>query len=136
MKEKILLVDDEKEFLEVMVERMSARDMDVTTAASALEAIKLIENHSYDAVILDLMMPEMNGLAALKAMREKRPELQIILLTGHGTVEKGIAAMKLGAMDLVEKPADLNALTEKIKKARARTNAPNPPTALFDKDIT
>lgn len=119
MKEKILLVDDEKEFLDIMVERMSARDMEVTTAASALEAIKLIENHSYDAVILDLMMPEMDGLEALRAMKEKRPELQIILLTGHATVEKGIEAMKLGAMDLVQKPADLKALTEKIKKAQA-----------------
>ncbi|MFH0727970.1 MAG: response regulator [Pseudomonadota bacterium] len=119
MKEKILLVDDEKEFLEIMAERMSARDMEVTTAASALEAIKLIENHAYDAVVLDLMMPEMDGLDALKAMKDKRPELQIILLTGYATVEKGIEAMKLGAMDLVQKPADLKSLTEKIKKARA-----------------
>lgn len=119
MKEKILLVDDEKEFLEVMAERMSARDMEVTTAASALEAIKLIENHAYDAVVLDLMMPEMDGLDALKAMKDKRPELQIILLTGYATVEKGIEAMKLGAMDLVQKPADLQSLTEKIKKAQA-----------------
>jgi DNA-binding NtrC family response regulator len=119
MKEKILLVDDEKEFLEIMAERMSARDMDVTTAASAMEAIKLIETHSYDAVVLDLMMPEMDGLDALKAMKDKRPELQIILLTGYATVEKGIEAMKLGAMDLVQKPADLQSLTEKIKKAQA-----------------
>lgn len=119
MKEKILLVDDEKEFLEVMAERMNARDMDVTTAASALEAIKLIENNAYDAVVLDLMMPEMDGLDALKAMKDKRPELQIILLTGYATVEKGIEAMKLGAMDLVQKPADLQSLTEKIKKAQA-----------------
>lgn len=120
MKEKILLVDDEKDFLDIMSERMSARDMVVTTASSALDAIKLIENESYDAVVLDLMMPEMDGLQALKAIKEKRPELQIILLTGHATVEKGIEAMKLGAMDLVQKPADLKVLTEKIKKAQAQ----------------
>ncbi|MDX9788047.1 MAG: response regulator [Desulfobacterales bacterium] len=120
MKEKILLVDDEKDFLDIMSERMSARDMEVTTASSALDAIKLIENQSYDAVVLDLMMPEMDGLQALKAIKEKRPELQIILLTGHATVEKGIEAMKLGAMDLVQKPADLKVLTEKIKKAQAQ----------------
>lgn len=120
MKEKILLVDDEKDFLDIMSERMGARDMDVTTASSALDALKLIENESYDAVVLDLMMPEMDGLEALKIIKEKRPELQIILLTGHATVEKGIEAMKLGAMDLVQKPADLKLLTEKIKKAQAQ----------------
>lgn len=120
MKEKILLVDDEKEFLEVMGERLSARDMDVTTAGSAMDAIKLLENDTYDAVVLDLMMPEMDGLEALKVIKAKRPELQIILLTGHATVEKGIEAMKLGAMDLVQKPADLKLLTEKIQKAQAR----------------
>jgi DNA-binding NtrC family response regulator len=120
MKDKILLVDDENEFLEVMGERLSARDMEVTTAGSALDAIKLIENESYDAVVLDLQMPEMDGLEALKIIKAKRPELQIILLTGHATVEKGIEAMKLGAMDLVQKPADLKQLTEKIHKAQAR----------------
>lgn len=120
MKEKILLVDDEKDFLDIMSERMGARDMDVTTASSALDALKLIENETYDAVVLDLMMPEMDGLEALKIIKEKRPELQIILLTGHATVEKGIEAMKLGAMDLVQKPADLKLLTEKIKKAQAQ----------------
>jgi DNA-binding NtrC family response regulator len=119
MKERVLLVDDEKDFLEVMSERMSARDMEVTTASSAMDAIKLIENKTYDAIILDLMMPEMDGLEALKAMKEKNPDIQVILLTGHATVEKGIEAMKLGAMDLVQKPADLKALTEKIEKAQA-----------------
>ena len=120
MKEKILLVDDEQDFLDIMVERMSARDMEVTTASSAMEAVKMIETETYDAVVLDLMMPEVDGLEALQKIKAKRPELQIILLTGHATVEKGIEAMKLGAMDLVEKPADLKMLTEKIKKAQAQ----------------
>ncbi len=120
MKEKILLVDDEKDFLDTMVERMSARGMVVSTAASAAEAVRMIEQESFDAVVLDLMMPEVDGLEALKTIKAKQPDLQIILLTGYATVEKGIEAMKLGAMDLVEKPADLKLLTEKIKKAQAR----------------
>ncbi|MBW2367846.1 MAG: response regulator [Deltaproteobacteria bacterium] len=120
MKEKVLLIDDEKDFLEIMVERMSARDMDVSTATSGFDALKMIEKESYDAIVLDLMMPDMEGLEALKAIKAKRPELQVILLTGHATVEKGIEAMKLGAMDLIEKPADLEMLTEKIKNAQAR----------------
>ena len=120
MTEKVLLVDDEKDYLETLGERMRARDMDVTTAMSAKDALTKVGDEAYDAVILDLMMPEMDGLEALKALKEKRPELQIILLTGHATVEKGIEAMKMGAMDFVEKPADLAVLTEKIKKAQAK----------------
>ena len=120
MTEKVLLVDDEKDFLSIMSERMQTRGMDVSTAASAKEAIQLAETESFDAIILDLQMPEMDGLEALKALKAKKPELQIILLTGHATVERGIEAMKLGAMDLMEKPADLKILTEKIKKAQAK----------------
>ncbi|GAB6904898.1 Response regulator receiver protein (fragment) [Desulfosarcina cetonica] len=62
----------------------------------------------------------MDGIEALKAVKEKRPEMQIILLTGHATVEKGVEAMKAGALDFVEKPADLDALSEKIKKAQSK----------------
>ena len=117
MTERVLLVDDEEEFLEIMSERMRARDIEVTTSTSAREAINLIATETYDAVIMDFMMPEMDGIEALKAIKEKNPELQIILLTGHATVEKTVEAMKAGAMDLIEKPADLDALSEKIKTA-------------------
>jgi DNA-binding NtrC family response regulator len=120
MTEKVLLIDDEKDFLEIMSERMKTREIDVTTAESAVEALKKVEEESYDAIILDLQMPEMDGLEALKILKSKKPELQIILLTGHATVEKGVEAMKLGAMDLMEKPADLKILTEKIRKAHVK----------------
>ncbi len=120
MSEKILLVDDEEEFVKALGERMRNRGMNVSETTSPSEAIKKVESESFDAVILDLQMPEMDGLEALAALKKKQPELQIILLTGHATVEKGIEAMKLGAMDLVEKPADLKTLTEKIKKAQAK----------------
>jgi DNA-binding NtrC family response regulator len=120
MSEKILLVDDEKDFLDVMSERIEARGMDVTTADSAEKALKDVEAGGFDAIILDLMMPGMDGLQTLKAIKKKNPDLQVILLTGHATVEKGIEAMKLGAMDFLEKPADLDKLTEIIKKAQAR----------------
>ncbi|MFZ1985614.1 MAG: response regulator [Desulfatitalea sp.] len=120
MAEKILLVDDEKEFLTVMSERMTARGMDVTTADSAQEALQQVESGTYDAIVLDLKMPGMDGIETLKAIKMRNPTLQVILLTGHATLEKGIEAMKLGAMDFVEKPADLNTLTEKIRTAQAR----------------
>lgn len=120
MSEKILLVDDEKDFLDVMSERFEARGMSVTTADSAAKALEQVAAGGFDAIILDLMMPGMDGLQALKAIKEKNPELQVILLTGQATVQKGIEAMKLGAMDFVEKPADLDKLTGIIKKAQAR----------------
>ncbi|MFH2067218.1 MAG: response regulator [Pseudomonadota bacterium] len=120
MTEKVLLVDDEQEFIDTLAERMRSRGMEVETSTSPKSALKLVEEGSFDAVVLDLQMPEMDGLEALKILKEKRPELQVILLTGHATVEKGIEAMKLGAMDLVEKPADLSVLTEKIHKAQAK----------------
>ena len=119
MSEKVLLVDDELDFLEAMSERMTARGMEVTTASSAKEAIEIIEKISFDAIILDFQMPEMDGMQALQTIKAKRPESQIILLTGYATLEKGVEAMKIGATDFIEKPADLEALSDKIKKAKA-----------------
>lgn len=119
MTDKVLIVDDEQDFLNIISDRLTARDMNVSTAASAKEAIKQIDEESFDAVVLDLQMPEMDGLETLKVMKEKNPDLQVILLTGHATVEKGIEAMKLGAMDLIEKPADLATIVERIKRAKA-----------------
>jgi CheY-like chemotaxis protein len=115
--EKILLVDDDEDFLEIMAERLQARGMDVTTSSSPSEALIKIEKESFDAVVVDFMMPDMLGLDVLKEIRMKKPELQIILLTGYATMETGLEAMKLGAMSFVEKPVDLSVLTEKIKKA-------------------
>jgi len=120
MAEKILLVDDEREFLDTLSERMRARGIDVTTSASALEALQAVERGSFDAVVLDLMMPGMDGLEALRILKQKDPKLQVILLTGHATVEKGVEAIKSGAMDLLEKPADIDTLTEKIRQASAQ----------------
>jgi DNA-binding NtrC family response regulator len=120
MANKVLLVDDEQDFLEVMSERMENRGMEVSTANSAQEALEKIELEAFDAIILDFMMPEMDGLETIKAIKKIKPELQIILLTGQATLEKGVEAMKLGAMDVLEKPADIEVLAEKVEKAGAK----------------
>jgi DNA-binding NtrC family response regulator len=120
MTDKVLLVDDEKDFLDALAERMRTRDIDVTKSTSAKDALKKVETGSYDAVVLDLLMPEMDGLEALKILLAKDPKLQVILLTGHATVQKGVEAMKLGAMELLEKPTNFETLMDRIKKARAR----------------
>ncbi len=117
MNARVLIVDDEKEFLEAMGERISARGMDVSTSMSAREALEKIEQESFDAIIMDFQMPGMDGIEALKAIKAKKPELQIILLTGHASVKKGVEAMKEGALDYIEKPADMDEITQKIKEA-------------------
>jgi DNA-binding NtrC family response regulator len=118
MAAKILIVDDEKEFLDILAERLGVRGMDVSTATSAEDALQMIAEAMYDVVILDFMMPALDGFKALKLLKQKRPEVQIILLTGNVPEQKYIEAKKLGALDVIEKPPDLNALIEKIKKAK------------------
>ena len=120
MTEKVLLVDDEEEFVNTLAERMRTRGMTVFTSTSAMEALGKIEEESFDAVVLDLMMPGVDGLQALKIIKEKRPEIQVILLTGHASVKSGVEAIKLGATEFLEKPADIGILTEKIKRAQAQ----------------
>ncbi len=122
MPAKVLIVDDEKDFLDIMAERMGARGVEVSTTTSAENALKMVLKESYDAVIMDLMMPEMDGFKALKLFKETRPDLPIILLTANVPEEKCLEAIKLGAMDVIEKPADLNLLTQKIEEAKARKN--------------
>ena len=119
MAEKVLIVDDEKGFLDVLSERMQSRGMEVTTATSAKEALQKLEGETFDAIVLDLMMPEMGGIEALQRIKEKNPDSEVILLTGQPSVSIGVEAMKLGATDFLIKPADINELTEKIKLAKA-----------------
>lgn len=116
--EKILLVDDDSEFTEVLAERMESRGLKVDTAADGSTAVTKVNESSYDAIILDLAMPGMDGIETLKSLLKRQPDLQVILLTGHATVEKGVEAVKLGAMDFLEKPTDIEKLIEKIKQAR------------------
>ena len=120
MAEKVLLIDDEVEFLEALSERMRIRGMDVSTAENATNAVSALSSGDYDAIVLDLQMPDMNGIDMLKVIKKSHPDMQVILLTGQATLEAGIQAMKLGAMDFMEKPADIEALTDKIKKAQAK----------------
>ncbi len=120
MSEKVLLIDDEKDFLDIMSQRMENRGMSVTTATSGVDALELVKGKNFDAIVVDLQMPGMNGIEALKEFKQINPDIQVILLTGNATLEKGIEAMKEGAMDLVEKPANLDDLREKIQKAKAQ----------------
>lgn len=114
----VLLVDDEEQFLEALSQRLKARGLKVDTVTSGEDAVKQVEDRNFDAIVVDLAMPGIDGIETLKRIKEKRPDLEIIMLTGHATVKSGIEAMKLGAEDFLEKPVDLNELLEKIGEAK------------------
>ena len=116
----VLLVDDEEQFLQVLSERLTNRGLRVSSVTSGEEAVALVENKNFDAVVVDLAMPGIDGIETTKKIKEKRPDLEIIILTGHATVKAGIEAMKLGAEDFLEKPVDLNVLLERISEAKQK----------------
>jgi len=118
MSEKVLIVDDEKDFLDILAERLAARGMDVSTTTSAEVALNMVEEKPYDVVIMDFMMPAMDGFKALKLMKAKQPEIQIIFLTGNVPDEKRREVEALGVLGVIEKPPDLKDLIQKIKKAK------------------
>jgi len=110
----VLLVDDDEEFLAILAERLIIRGMEVTTAPSGRAALDLVRLAWFSVIVLDLQMPGMDGLEVLEQLIAVNPAQQVILLTGHATVSKGVRAMKLGAADLLEKPVDIRELVQKI----------------------
>lgn len=118
MEPKILLVDDETDFTTVLAERMIARGLRVDTANNGNDGIKLAKANNYDAIILDLAMPGMDGIETLKQLLTRNPDLQIILLTGKATLQQGIEAMKHGAVEFLEKPVKIDVLLEKVQSAQ------------------
>ena len=118
---KVLLVDDERPFVETMVKRLKKRDLELVTAFNGNDALnRLEEDGDFEVVILDIKMPVMDGMEALSRIKSKHPLVEVIMLTGHATVETGIEGMKKGAFDYLMKPCDANHLIEKVTEAAAR----------------
>jgi DNA-binding NtrC family response regulator len=120
MKIRILLVDDEKEFVETLAERLRTRDFDVTTAFSGDEALEKLKEYNFDVTILDVKMPGMDGIDALREIKKLKPLTEVLMLTGHGTIETAIEGMKIGAYDFLLKPCEMDVLLDKINKAYER----------------
>lgn len=120
LKAKILLVDDEEEFIKTLAERLEVRGMTVTGATRGVDAVNLVNEEKFDVIVLDLAMPGMDGLETLQRIKEKDPDAEIIMLSGHGTIKTSIEAIKLGAEDFMEKPVDLSELLEKIAEAKEK----------------
>ena len=96
---KVLLVDDEREFVDVPAQRLETRSFAVSTALSGKEAPERITEGEVDVVILDVVMPGMNGIETLREIKYIKPLIEVIMLTGHATVETAIEGMKFGACD-------------------------------------
>ena len=114
----VLLVDDEVPFVETMVKRLEKRNFHVLTAHSGQDALDLLNNtRNVDVIVLDVKMPGMDGIDTLKEIKLRFPLVEVIMLTGHATVESAIEGMKLGAFDYLMKPAEFDILVEKVSEA-------------------
>jgi len=114
---RLLLVDDEKEFVETLADRLKMRDLEANVAHNGEEALSAVEKEEPDIIVLDLKMPGMHGIEVLKRVKEAYPNVEVIILTGHGSKKDEDAARTLGAFDYVTKPADLDSLVGRIRKA-------------------
>jgi len=116
----LLLVDDEERFLTTTQTIMNKRGIDVSIATNGLEALKVLEEKRIDVVVLDIKMPGMDGIEVLKKIKKKYPLLEIILLTGHGTVETAVEGLKMGAFEYLLKPCSIETLLQKVEEALVR----------------
>ena len=114
----ILLVDDDAQFIDVMKKRLTVRSMEVFHAGSGDEALKQLAIHGeIEVVILDVKMPDRSGMEMLRVIKQQYPLVEVIMLTGHGTVESAIDGMRLGAADYLMKPCSIEVLVEKVREA-------------------
>jgi DNA-binding NtrC family response regulator len=117
----ILLVDDEAPFVETMTKRLNKRGFDILSAHTGQDALdQLSRHHGIEVVILDVKMPGMDGVQTLEEIKRKFPIAEVIMLTGHATVESAIEGMKLGAFDYLMKPCDMEQLVAKVEAAALR----------------
>ena len=120
MPSKVLLVDDEREFIETLSERLQIRDMGAAVTYDGRTALEVIRNDDPEVIIIDLKMPGMNGMEVLKKVKAERPEIEVIVLTGHGSEADREVCMQLGAFAYLQKPVDIDELSTLLKKAHEK----------------
>ena len=116
-KMKMMLVDDEERFLSTTQKLLSRKGYDVLTAISGVEALEILRTQNIHVVILDVKMPGMDGIETLKAIKRNYPLVEVIMLTGHGTIDTAVEGLKSGATDYLTKPTDVQDLIEKAEEA-------------------
>ena len=117
---KVLLVDDEREFVQTLSERLMMRDMGSAVAYDGDSALQLIKDDDPEVIIVDLKMPGIDGFDVLRKVKETRPEIEVIIVTGHGDEEDRQLCMDLGAFAYLQKPVDINVLSETIQQANEK----------------
>ena len=116
----VLLVDDEVPFVETMTKRLSKRQLKVLPAYSGREALEKLAENAVDVVILDVKMPGMDGIQTLREIKKAHPLVEVIMLTGHATVETAVEGMRLGAFDYLMKPCEIEELLAKVGEAKEK----------------
>ena len=117
---RILLIDDEAQFVATMAKRLRKRGFSVLEADSGREGLRQLEGDPVDVVVLDVGMPDMDGIQVLREIKMHFPRVQVLMLTGHGNMEVAISGMAMGAFDYLMKPVELDVLVGKIREACAR----------------
>ena len=117
---RVLLVDDEREFVQTLSERLQLREMGSVVAYDGESALSLINEDEPEVMIIDLKMPGIDGIEILKKVKQTRPEIEVIVLTGHGCEEDRERCMQLGAFDYLQKPVNIDLLSDPLKKAHAK----------------
>lgn len=117
---KILLVDDEERFRMTTGRLLGVRGFDAVPVGSAKEALEALGNSDYDVVVLDVRMPGMSGIEALAEIKRIRPEVEVIILTGHASVDAAVEIMRLGGYEYLLKPCPIDDLVDKIERAYER----------------
>jgi CheY-like chemotaxis protein len=120
---RVLLVDDEREFVQTLSERLQLREMGSVVAYDGKSALSLVNEDEPEVMIIDLKMPGIDGMEILKEVKQTRPEIEVIVLTGHGSEEDRERCMRLGAFAYLQKPVDIDLLSETLKEAHARIQA-------------
>jgi len=114
---KILFVDDETAFLETLIKRMKKRGIDATGVNSGEEALVFLNKNKTDVIVMDVRMPKMDGIQALRKIKKKWPLIEVIMLTGHASMEAAREGMEIGAFDYLMKPIDIDELLFKLEDA-------------------
>ena len=118
---KVLLVDDEKEFVETLSERLGFRGMESTIVYDGNSALDCVHNDPPEVMVIDLKMPGIDGMEVLKGIKQTRPEIEVIVLTGHGSEQDRNSCINLGAFAYMQKPVDINLLSKTLVEAHKKT---------------